>query len=40
MKSYSHETGSFTGKGGIEIFFQKWIADKAKAVIILVHGLG
>ena len=40
MKSYNHETGSFTGKGGIEIFFQKWIADKAKAVIILVHGLG
>jgi len=40
MKSYNHETGSFTGKGGIEIFFQKWIAEKAKAVVILVHGLG
>lgn len=40
MKSYNHETGSFTGKGGIEIFFQKWIAVNAKAVIILVHGLG
>ncbi len=40
MKSYNHETGSFTGKGGIEIFFQKWIADKAKAAIILVHGVG
>jgi alpha-beta hydrolase superfamily lysophospholipase len=40
MKSYNHETGSFTGKGGIEIFFQKWIADKAKAAIIIVHGVG
>ncbi len=40
MKSYKHETGSFTGKGGIEIFFQKWIAEKAKAAIILVHGVG
>jgi alpha-beta hydrolase superfamily lysophospholipase len=40
MKSYNHDTGSFTGKGGIEIFFQKWVADKAKAVVILVHGLG
>ena len=40
MKSYNHETGSFTGKGGIEIFFQKWIADKARAAVILVHGVG
>jgi len=40
MKSYNHETGSFTGKGGIEIFFQKWLADKAKGVVILVHGIG
>lgn len=40
MKSYNHETGSFTGKGGIEIFFQKWIAEKAKAAVILVHGVG
>lgn len=40
MKSYNHETGSFTGKGGVEIFFQKWLADKTKAVLVLVHGLG
>jgi len=40
MESYKHETGSFTGKGGIEIFFQKWLVEKAKAVIIIVHGLG
>ena len=40
MKAYHHEIGSFTGKGGIEIYFQKWIAEKAKAVLIIVHGLG
>ncbi len=40
MDSYSHETGSFSGKGGIEIFFQKWIADKAKAIVLVVHSLG
>ncbi len=40
MESYSHDTGSFTGKGGIEIYFQKWIADKARAVLVIAHGLG
>jgi len=40
MDSYSHETGSFSGKGGIEIFFQKWVAAKAKAVVVVIHGLG
>lgn len=40
MESYRHDTGSFTGKGGVEIFFQKWIVDKAKAVMIIVHGIG
>jgi len=40
MESYSHDTGSFTGKGGIEIFFQKWLVEKAKAILIIAHGLG
>ncbi len=40
MESYNHDTGSFTGKGGFEIFFQKWLVDKAKAVVVIVHGLG
>ena len=40
MKPYHHEIGSFTGKGGVEIYFQKWIAEKVKAVLIIVHGLG
>jgi lysophospholipase len=40
MESYSHDTGTFSGKGGVEIFFQKWIAPKAKAALVLIHGVG
>lgn len=40
MDSYNHDSGTYTGKGGVEIFFQKWVVQKAKAVIILVHGIG
>lgn len=40
MESYSHDTGTFSGKGGVEIFFQKWVAPKAKAALVLVHGVG
>ena len=40
MKPYHHEIGSFTGKGGVEIYFQKWIAEKAKFVLIIAHGVG
>jgi len=40
MESYSHDTGSFTGKGGVEIFFQKWLVEKARAILIIAHGLG
>lgn len=32
--------GVLQGKGELRFFFQKWIAEKAKAVLILVHGLG
>ncbi len=40
MNNYKHETGTFSGKGGVEIFFQKWIAPKAKSALIIVHDLG
>lgn len=40
MKSYNHDTGSFTSKGGIEIFFRNGLLIVLKAVVILVHGLG
>lgn len=40
MDSYNHDSGTYTGKGGVEIFFQKWVVQKAKAVLILVHGIG
>ena len=37
---YKHDTATYTGKGGVEIFFQKWVVDRARAVLILVHGVG
>ena len=40
MESYSHDTGTFSGKGGVEIFFQKWIAPRSKAALVLIHGVG
>ena len=40
MESYNHDTSSFSGKGGVKIFYQKWLASKAKAVIVLAHGVG
>ena len=39
MSSYKHDTGTFIGKGSIEIFFQNWIVSSPKAVLIAVHGL-
>lgn len=40
MVSYSHNTGTFIGKGGIEIFFQNWFVESPKGVLVIVHGLG
>lgn len=40
MESYNHDISNFSGKGGVKIFFQKWIAPKAKAALVLVHGVG
>ena len=40
MGKYSYSSAVFSGKGNIEIFTQQWIPERAKAGIILVHGLG
>lgn len=40
MQNYKNNTGTFIGKGGIEIFFQSWIADRPKAVLVISHGQG
>lgn len=40
MKGYKHATGTFIGKGGIEIFFQTWLADRSKGIVVISHGLG
>ena len=40
MESYTHITGTFIGKGGIEIFFQSWNAKTPRGILIIAHGLG
>ena len=40
MNSYTHNTGTFIGKGGTEIFFQNWCVDKPRGVLVIVHGIG
>ena len=40
MKNYKHKTGTFKGKGDIELFFQEWTVPSPKAALVVVHGLG
>lgn len=40
MKGYTHNTGTFIGKGGIEIFFQAWTVERPRGVLVIAHGLG
>lgn len=37
----SHETGSFTGAGDLELFYQRWRAGTEPSVtLVMVHGFG
>ncbi len=40
MDSYTHNSGTFIGKGGTEIFFQNWDVDSPRGVLIIAHGVG
>ncbi len=40
MSNYERETGTFIGKGGVEIFFRKWICKKPRAILVVIHGVG
>src|SRR6476620_10119184 len=36
-----HETGTFTGRGGVMLFRQSWLPDSPpRAVLVNLHGLG
>ncbi|MCC2657913.1 MAG: lysophospholipase [Panacagrimonas sp.] len=35
-----HREGRFKGKKDIEIFWQSWVPERPRAVVVLVHGLG
>jgi len=37
----SHQTGSFTGSGDLELFYQRWRpGGEARATLVIVHGFG
>jgi acylglycerol lipase len=40
MNTYTHNTGTFIGKGGTEIFFQNWIVDNPRGILVIAHGVG
>ncbi|MBN1533679.1 MAG: lysophospholipase [Spirochaetes bacterium] len=40
MKSYAHTTGTFIGKGGVEIFFQSWTVPSPRGILVIAHGVG
>lgn len=40
MKSYTHSTGTYIGKGGVEIFYQCWTVERPRAVVVIAHGVG
>jgi len=40
MNSYTHNTGTFIGKGGTEIFFQNWCVDAPRGILVIAHGVG
>lgn len=35
-----HREGRFKGKRDIEIFWQSWVPDRPRAVVVIAHGLG
>ena len=40
MKRYTHTMGVFLADDMVRIFYQSWIAQNPKAVVVISHGLG
>ena len=40
MNSFEHNTSTFIGKGGVEIFFQNWKKPSPDMILIISHGIG
>ena len=39
MQAARHESGTFAGVGGVEIYWQKWVPDgEPRATVVLAHG--
>lgn len=35
-----HREGRFKGRKDVEIFWQSWVPDRPRAIVVIVHGLG
>ena len=41
VKSFKHQTGNFSGAGGVSLFYQSWHSQGSpRAIVPIVHGLG
>jgi alpha-beta hydrolase superfamily lysophospholipase len=40
MKKYRQISGTFIGKGGVELYFQKWTKEKPSGILVIIHGVG
>jgi alpha-beta hydrolase superfamily lysophospholipase len=40
MNDYRHSTGTFIGRGAVEIFFQSWTVPNPRTIIVITHGMG
>ena len=40
MKGFEYNSGTFIGKGAVEIFFQTWQTPRPRGVVVVVHGMG
>jgi len=40
VTDYSNVQGRFKSSDGLELFYQKWIADEVRGVVVIAHGLG
>jgi alpha-beta hydrolase superfamily lysophospholipase len=40
MIKYQQISGTFIGKGGVELYFQKWTKKKPSGVLVIIHGVG
>lgn len=38
VQQVCHDTGEFSGELGVRIFYQRWVPDRPKGVLVVAHG--